>query len=244
MSYGAVDYFGISNGSTIVVQSGEYSPSYTTDATVSDENGDFRCRTKAGQVDEYSCTYKLCGGGDTNNDRTLDSDADLANDTTNDRYLKIGTVYQHNTKNLQITGIEVSTTNSEEPTLTITGIDEASGKTHAEYTSGITVRCKKQAQTFGLVALATGNYVTSGSIEISGSHSVVEDSDGDIVCREPYGFRLSASNTIQNCTATPTATADTANGFFLDSPIGQSDPNTDYGTATVEVFKDLVKDAS
>lgn len=241
MSYGAVDYFGISNGSTVVVQSGEYSPSYTTDATVSDENGDFRCRTKAGQVDEYSCTYKLCGGGDTNNDRTLDSDTDLAG---NGAALKIGEVYSDTTNGryIQITGIEVSTTNSEEPTLTVTGINEASGKTHAEYTSGITVRCKKQAQTFGLVALAAGNYVTSGSVEISGSHSVVEDSDGDIVCREPYGFRLSASNTIQNCTATPTATADTANGFFLDSPIGQSDPNTDYGSASVEVFKDLVKD--
>lgn len=225
MSYGATDYFGFDDATAIFVQSGEFSPSNTTDATVSDENGDIACRTKAGEVEEYSNDYKLCGGA------TVDIDATFG---------KVGDVVTHNSKDLQITAISVNTTNSEEPTVSITGILETAGQTHATYTTGLSVVASKGAQTFGLAALTTGNYVTAGSFEIGGSHSVVEDSQGDIVCREPYGFRLTASHTIQNCTASPTATADT--GWALENPIGESSTNTDYGSATVDVFKDLLKD--
>lgn len=230
MSYGATDYFGLSNGSTVLVQSGEFSPSYSTDATVSDSNGDIRCRTKAGQTDEYSNEYKLCGGGDTNNDINIDT------------FAKVGDVVNSGALWLHVTSISVSTSNSEEPTLSITGIAEDSTTSHNTYSFGETVRAKKIAQTFGLVALDTGNYVTSGSIEISGNTSTVEDSQGDIVCREPYGYRLTASNTLQNCTSAPTATADTANSWNLENPIGLSSTNTDYESVSVEVFKDLTKD--
>lgn len=228
MSYGAEDYFGFDNAGvtdTIFVQSGEYSPSNQTDASVSDQDGDIVCRTKAGQVDEYSNDYKVCGG------------STMAIDTV---FGKVGDVVTHNSIDIQITGISVSTSNSEEPTVSITGIAETSGQTHNTYSTGISITASKGAQLFGLQALSTGNYVTAGSFEISGSHSVVEDSDGDIVCREPYGFRLTSSHTIQNCTATPTASPDT--GWALENPIGESSTNTDYGSATVDLFKDLLKD--
>lgn len=233
MSYGSTkDWFGLAAVAGIELQSNDKNPSYATEATSEDSNGDVVCVTKAGETNEVSATYKICG--DTFNMDTAAID------------LKVGSVKSYDTgTHYQITGFDVSTDNKEFPTLTVNGVQDpgATAGTHAEYTSGVSVIGKKKAQGFGLGAIVAGNKVISSNLSVSGNIATVEDSQGDIVKREPYGVKITTSNTLQNCTADPTAPADTANGYYLDNPLTTlSESNTDYGTATVSTFKQLQQD--
>ena len=203
------------------------------DASVEDSNGNTRCRTKSGETQERQCTYKLCGGGDTNNSHNLD---DL---------IEVGEVVSFDTNtHIQCTGITVATDNQNWPTVTVTGIQDTGGtaQTHPLTSTGIAVIAKKKAQAFGLGTIPAGNYVTAGSLTVAGSVAECPDSQSNIVKREVGTVQLRGSNTLQNCTAEPTAPADTANSWGLDQPVNQEENNAAHGVATIEVFKDLVRD--
>lgn len=223
MAFGVTtDWFGKASAGTKELQSSEHSASYATDATAEDENGDVACRTKAGETDEYTVTYKHCGGA-----TAVDLDA---------AYGKIGGTVS----GIQITGIDVSTDGKDFPSITMKGVkDPAGASAHATYSTGITFDAAKKAQSFGATVVGDTNIISS-SVSVSGSMATVEDADGDIACREPYGVQIKGSHSLQICVGAPSATASA--GYTLDSPIGRSESNTGYDTATCEVFKDLAKD--
>ena len=227
------DWFKLAATSGIEIQSASKAPSYATDASVEDSNGNTQCRTKAGETQERSCVYKICGGGDTNNSHNLD---DL---------IEIGEVVSFDTvTHIMCTGIQVVTDNQNFPTLTVNGIQDtgATAQTHTLTSTGISVIGKKKAQAFGLGTIAAGNFVTAGSLTINAGLAECADSDGSIVKREPQTIQARATNTLQNCDAEPDAPADTASGWGLDSPDGLEESNTTHQVATVEVFKDLTRD--
>ena len=220
------DWFGRAVTDEIEIQSSEHSASYATDATAEDANGDTACRTKAGETDEYTVTYKHHGGS-----------ADNSVDTV---FGKVGARIVSGSDMIQITGIDVATDGKDFPTITMKGVkDPAAAGAHAEYSSGLTYDADKKAQAFGATA-AVGTNIISSTVSVSGSMVVVEDADGDIAAREQYGVQIKGSHSLQACSGAPSATA--AAGYTLDAPIGRSESNTGYDTATAEVFKDLAKD--
>ena len=220
------DWFGRAVTDEIEVQSSEHTASYATDATAENSDGDVACRTKAGETDEYSVTYKHHGGSTGNSVDTV--------------FGKVGARIVSGSDKIQITGIDISTDGKDFPSITMKGVkDPAAATAHAEYSSGITYDADKKAQAFGVTA-AGGTNIISSTASISGSMAVVEDADGDIAAREPYGVQVKGSNTLQACSGAPTATA--SGSYVLDSPIGRSESNTGYDTATAEVFLDLLKD--
>jgi hypothetical protein len=227
MAFGvSTDWFSLAVTDEIEIQSSEHSASYATDAVAEDENGDVACRTKAGATDEYTVTYKHHGGT-----------AGVALDTV---FGKVGARIVNGSDKIQITGIDVSTDGKDFPSITIKGVkDPAAATAHAEYTSGITYDADKKAQAFGATVVGDTNIISS-TVSISGSMAVVEDADGDVAAREPYGVQIKGSHSLQICVGAPSATASA--GYTLDSPIGRSESNTGYDTAVCEVFKDLAKD--
>lgn len=234
MSFGSTkDYFGLATTGEIELQSDNKNPSFATEANGEDSNGDVVCTTKSGETIEVSSTYTLCGGGDTNNQHNLDT------------HVEIGMVKSFDTvTHYQITSIDLSTDNKAYPTLTVTGVQDTgtTAQTHARYSTGLTFLAKKKAQGFGLGTIASGDKVISGGVAISGSVATVADSDGNIVKREPYGVRITATNTLQNCTADPSTPVDAAWGEDTPEAV-LAESNTDYATATVTAFKNVTQDA-
>lgn len=235
MSFGSTkDYFGLATAGEIELQTDNSNPSYATDASAEDSNGDMVCTTKSGETREVSSSYRFCGGGDTNNQHNLDT------------HVEIGMVKSFDTgTHYQVTNIQLGTDNKGYPLLTVTGIQDTgvTAQTHALYSTSLTFLAKKKAQGFGLGTLAAGDKVISGSVTISGNITPVADSVGNIVKREPYGVKISATNSLQNCTADPSTPVDTASGWGEETPAAAlAESNTDYSTATVAAFKNVTQD--
>lgn len=225
------DYFALASNSGIELNGASKNPSYANEATSEDENGGIVCTTKSGESIEVSNTYNICGGGDTNGDHNLDT------------YAKVGEVITEDTNtHYLITSLGLTCDNKNDPVLTVTGIKEpgTTAGTHPTFTSGIVIRAAKQAKAYG-IGTVTGK-VTASSINVGGSVQVCEDSVGDAVKREVYGVKMTASNTLTACSGAPTAPADTANGWGLESPVGLNESNTAYADATVAVYKNVLQD--
>jgi hypothetical protein len=231
MAYGATtDWFGEA-GTGINLQTSSESKKYNIDAAIQDSGGDFACRTKSDTETEYSCAYRVTGGGDTNNLHSLDD------------FGKVGEIktYDTNTK-IQVTSVEVATDNKSFPIVTLSGVKDPAGvQTHPTYSSGVTFTAAKRAQKIGLGAI-TGKLVSS-SVSVSGSIATAQDSLGVTVKREPEGVRAVATNSLQACTGAVAAVADTANGWKTETPLSGDQSNTDYGTSTIAAFKDIVRDS-
>lgn len=221
MAFGVTtDWFGKASAGTKELQSSDHSASYAVDATAENSDGDVACRTKAGETNEYSVTYKHCG--------------EATGVSIDSAWGKVGELIS----GIQITGIDVSTDGKDFPSITMKGVEHPSGAaTPSTYSSGVTYDAIKKAQGFGATA-SNGNIISS-TVSISGSMAIVEDADGDIKCREPYGVQIKGSNTVQACSGAPAGSASA--GYTLDAPIGRSESNTGYDTANIEVFKDLLK---
>lgn len=230
MPYGATtDWFGAA-GTGINLQTSSISKKYNIDAAVQDSGGDFACRTKADTENEYTCAYRITGGGDTNNLHALD---DLA---------KVGEVKTYDTATkIQVTGVDLGTDNKSFPIVTIKGVKDPAGvHTHATFSSGVTFTAAKRAQKLGLGAI-TGKLVSS-SLSVSGSVATAQDSLGITVKREPEAVRAVANNSLQICSGSVAAVADTAGGWKLETPLSSDQTNTDYGTSTIAAYKDIVRD--
>ena len=162
MAFGVTtDHFGKASAGTKELQSSEHTASYATDATAENSDGDVACRTKAGETNEYSVTYKHCGGA-----------TGVSIDTA---WAKVGELIS----GIQVTGIDVSTDGKDFPSVTMKGVEHPSGAaTPSTYSSGVTYDAEKKAQGFGATA-SNGNIISS-TLSVSGSMAIVEDADGDI----------------------------------------------------------------
>jgi hypothetical protein len=235
MSYGVTtDYLGFGSVSGFEVQSSDKNTNFGVSAQVMDSNGDIACETKAQTVTEVSVSYQLCGGS------TVNFDTAAVN-------LKIGEVVSFDTiTHYQITGFDVSTSNSGFPTVNVSATQDpdTAATTHATYSSALSVVASKSAQSFGLLSYPATSKLSTGSASVGGSLVTVADSQGEIVCREPHGVRVTGSHSLQSCTLDPSDSivADTANGWFFENTPSLSMSNTDYSTASAEVAKNVIKD--
>lgn len=232
MGYGStIDYFGIAD-TNVKLQTSDLASAFNVDASVQDSVGDFACRTKSDTENTVTCVYSVIGGGDANNSHNLDT------------YAEVGEVKTFDTNtHYQVTGVEVNTVNTAFPTITLTGVKDpgTTAQTHALYSSGISFIALKKAQGFGIVPTGAAK-VTAGSVSISGNAVTAQDSLGVTVKREPEAVRAVTNNTLQICTGTAAAAADTANSWAFEDPASSGQVNNEYGTTTVSTFKDIARD--
>lgn len=235
MAYGVTtDYFGLAD--TIhQIQSSAKNPATGGNAQATDSNGDVQCEKVFGNYDVFEASYRLV-------DHTQDTSGYVARNLDTD--VQIGQIFAIDTAtNAIVTGVEVTTSPTEHPMMSITA-EQYFGETTGQptYASGATVLCIRRAQGFGIVAGGSSR-VTSGTLSLSGQSEAVTDSQGDRVQTTVYQGRADATADLTICTGTPTAVADTANGYALNAGVSSAQENTGYGTASIAVFKNLTPSA-
>jgi hypothetical protein len=226
MSYGAtLDYFNLANANWRL-QSSSKSP-VKSNSNAQDSNGDNVCETVHDTSATFSCEYASCGVGDTGGNVVFPT-------------LVAGTIDTENSS--IITGFAIATSNTARPKLTVTGekyYGDTSGT--ATYSPTLpTIKAGKKATAMGFTP-DTNSRVTSSTWNFATQASTVLDSNGQRVVVDISQGRIDASGELVSCTAIAAATA--AAGYTLDGPNGSSTQNTGYGSSTVAVFKNVIKDS-
>ena len=222
MSYGAsTDHFGIAD-TNWKLQSSSKDP-ISSNATGQDENGDNACETVYDTAFAYTASYRYCGTGDTSGNVVFGTRI-LGADTTNSKLL---------------TSVGVTTSNTERPMMTVNGEDLFGTPSHTYTLTMPTVTAAKTAQGMGFTADTVTNLLSS-TWTAAAQTSYAQDSDGQRVISDVYQGRIEASGELMSCTGTPGAAADT--GYTLNGPVSNSQSNTGYETATVNVFQNLLAD--
>jgi hypothetical protein len=225
MSFASVtDWWGLSD-SNCVLQSSDKVGDVAGNASVADSVGDVQCETVYGDQYTYETVYKLING-DTE---------DFASAKLGQNFSETGSVDVR-----AINSIAVNTSNTDFPEITISGRTIV-GSSDGEWTPGISVVGKKAAQKFGFTAAASTFLQSSSATASLQTEAVVLGDSGDLAAVEFAGARLEASGELSACSVAPSATADS--GYTLAKPIGVNSENVNYQTASIEVFKNIVRDA-
>ena len=156
--------------------------------------------------------------------------------------LKGGTIVGDTGSGIVITGATVETSQTERPRVTVTGEDigNADSTGFAVYDFDLpSIKAVKQAQAMGFTP-GGNTRVTSATLSCTVEMAATQDSQGERVAGDVHGGRVEGTGDLVACDTEPTATADT--GFELSGPIEVSQENTDYGTASISVFKNILRD--
>ena len=224
MSFSAdTDYWGFAD-TNIKLQSNSSNPT-KTEAQCMDSNGDVAASSLYDSQTERSCTYKSC------------SDTALVfYDTATAVDFRLGKVIG----GYVITGIDVSTSNTDRPDITISGrttsaLDAAVSKYAV---TELEIAGTRKATAIG-ASVDSNSKLTSSSVSISGNVTTVLDSDGVEACLDVYGGRIEATNDYVGCAGDPVATSDI--GWTTLSGGSEDQENTGYATGSITVFKNLTK---
>lgn len=177
---------------------------------------------EGGPAAAVECVYHLLAG-------TLDLDD-----------LDLGHILNGETK-LVIVEIEVTTSNSEWPTLTARGFTGVTNETNYPKFSlpAITINGKRQAQGFDFT-VAAGCRLTSSSFKASGEFHYALDEDGDVAAMAFTGATAEISGDAVEIT---TAVTWTPGGTWTETQgPGVSNSNVSWGTASFAATKLLSKD--
>lgn len=221
-SFGSLDNFGLAD-TNWKAQNSSIDPN-AAEGQAPDEKGDILCSTIHGATTTKSTTYLWCGGA------TLTFPASLTG---------LGILISTDV----VTGIQIETSNTEKPKLTVTGmvwVGEVGGPAQKYTITFPTLAGTKTAQALGFTA-AEGTKITSSTWSASAQVAQALDEGGDVAALDLYQGRIEASGNLISCTGTPSATA--AASYTLSKGVASASTNTGYATATVSVFKNLAADA-
>ncbi len=229
MSYGVTrDWFAF--GDTNWKPESNSQDGTASNAQAVDSFGDVPCETVFDTAHGYSVEYAVVGP---------DTGAIVfpAN-------LKGGAVVAYDTNTaIIVTGAELSTSGTDFPRVTVTGELNKGDSTHNTYnwTSVLpTLTATKTAQPIGW-ATDTNSRATSSSVSFSTSIVKVPDSLGVTCKMDVHGGRAEGSGDLVSCTSIAGATADTANGWALSTPVSTSEENTGYGNGSIAVYQNLTR---
>jgi len=230
MSYGATtDPWGFAADANIKLQSSSANPSDGGEGQCVDSIGDVAASTMYDTANStISAVYKTCS------DTALVLYHDTT-DTSKARDFRLGKVISNNV----ITSIEVTTSPTERPTITISG-EYAHGVTDgamAKYDpSDVEIVGVRKATPIAFTADSKSK-VTGASVTASVSTSKTADSVGNTACMDVYGGRVEATTDIVGCTGAPGGTV--AGGWTQNSGPGSNQGNTAYATGSLSAFKNL-----
>ena len=207
------------------IQSATPNDSSATEAQCEDSNGDVNESTMHDTQNSITATYKSCH--DT---------AFVFYDTTAGIDFRLGKVINGKV----ITGIEVTTSNKERPSCTISGESTVSADTAvAKYDpSDLEISGERKATKIG-ATVDTNSKLTGSSASASVSVTKELDSDGNEGCKDVYGGRVEATNDFMGCGGAPGASADT--GWTKNAGPSKVQENTSYESGSIVVFKNLTK---
>lgn len=230
MSFRTVkDYFGIADGTTIVVTSSDENKSATL-VQAKDEKGDVVAQEMLDEQMAPSCNYVFKA------DATINA-------------IKIGyAVSGDNSKFFTTNQLTINTGAGTAPTMSASG-QEVPSQDHTdcyyEGPSGTVKMCHHAQLLFGLnsnVTMPTGCYLTTANYTIGGSLTTATK-DGKVVSYDISDGKVTASLTFVSVdgTAKPTITAGTLpTDWTITTPLTLSEPDADYPTYTCEISKCLV----
>lgn len=227
MAFGATDYHSLADTVT-EVQTGEIQTSADR-ANFMDSLGDMACETVSGEISTWVNSYRLIGG---------DTFAVSG-------YISGGTITAIDTNtNAVCTGIELETSNTARPLMTVTsveffGTDTANQPTYTPPFTGLAR--SKTAQAIGFT-LAGSTKLTGCRASLTLQIEHVKDSVGDYAATDAYGAVAEVSGDLSICTGTPAAAADTANSWELSQEVDLSTNNEGYATGTINVFRNIARD--
>ena len=139
---------------------------------------------------------------------------------------------------IQAHGITIATSNTERPTITVSGEDFHGDTTGSKtYSSSLAVTGTKTAQTFSAFTVDTNSRAISSTATISTQLAKAHNATGYTAAMDVYQGRVEVSAELQSATAVASAAADT--GFTLAGPVGNTEENTGYGSSSLTVFKNL-----
>jgi len=225
MPFGANDYFAL--GDTAYEPQSSSIATTASNAQAMDSWGDVACETVFGRAKTWQVVYALVKGA-------------TVNVTTK---VKLGNIKTIGAEKAVITGVELATTNTDFPRLTVTG-EEWFGDTDLRtYTmTGLTaIAAEKRAQPIGVV-LDTGTNINGSTASYTVQIVRVSDSVGTFAKSAVYGGRAEASNDLIACSTTAGAVADTANSWALSKEAENATDNTSYGSSTVVAYLNLAND--
>lgn len=210
-------------------------PTAAGEAQAMDSNGDVQASTVYGRAKAWTQPFKVVGGdsGTTFNVNT---------------HIKLGTIkvpVGDSGRKAICTSVEVATSNTDFPVVTC-GFTEFFGDTanQAAYTiPGVaTLTALKRAQSMGVVVSGVNRL---NSCNLSASLQVVQvaDSLGAFVQTAGYQGRAEATAEAINAAGAPTIAADTANSWATSKDQDVATSNTEYGKATLSVFKNILPDS-
>jgi hypothetical protein len=226
MAFGiTTDYFGFADTSLgIAANSASNAGLQASEAQAMDSNGDVVASTihDTGYGQAVSVDY-VCGKA---------SSIDFY-DTATSKDFRGGKVIN----GYVITSISVSTSNTEQATVTISGQKTIAADSEvAKYDPGFTFTGGKGAQSIGY-STDTNTRLTGSSASFSVQTSRAMDSTNEELALDVYGGRLEVTHDLVGVTAAPGGAADT--GFTLLTGPGESESNTEYGTGSAMVFKNI-----
>jgi len=209
------------------IQSSSEEPSVGGEAQCLDSNGDVSASTVYDTANKtVSATYQRCGTGNI-----------VFYDTASGSDFRLGKVIGGNV----ITSIEVGTSNTERPTITISGefAHGVADTTMEKYDpSDLEISGDRKATAIGATA-DTNTKVTGSSATASVSVAKVADSQGATACMNVYGGRVEATTDLVGCAGAPGASKDT--GWEKSAGTSGNEENTAYETGAITVFKNLTK---
>ena len=223
MSYGAdTDFFGFGD-TNVKLQGSTLSPS-RSEAQAVDSNGDVAASTMYDSVSEKTSRY-----------RSVSDTALVFYDTTAGVDFRLGKVINA----IVITSIEVGTSNTERPEITISGRNAGStsdANVRKFDPSDLAIAGTRKATPIGVtkdtVTRVTGSRGTA-QVDIS----PVLDSVEVLADIDVHGGRVEASNDLVGVTGDPDAAVDT--GWTKSAGVSEEKGNTEYGTGSITVFKNL-----
>ena len=232
-NFGALtDHFGYADTNWRLQSSGKTARS--ENAQCEDSFGDVAAEKVFDTGYNYECVYEVIKG------QAEDTGAGIAaNEVAWPATLKGGTIVA----GVAITGVDVETSQTERPRVTVTGEDigNADSTGFATYDFDLpSIKAVKQAQAMGFTP-GGSTRVTGASLNCTVQMAATQDSQGNRVAADVHGGRVEGSGELVACDTAPTATADT--GFALTGPVETSQENTDYGTASVNVYKNINRDS-
>ena len=223
MGFGAdTDIFAFAD-TNVELQGSTQSPS-RSEAQAVDSDGDIAASTMYDSVTEYVARYK-----------SVSDTALVFYDTTAGVDVRLGKVIN----SIVITSIEVSTSNTERPDVTISGRNAGSvtdSNVRKFDPSDLAIAGTRKATPIGASA-DTGSKVTGARGSASAEIAAVLDSVGVLADIDVHGGRVEASVDLVGVTADPAASADT--GWTMSAGPSEEKGNTEYGTGSITVFKNL-----
>lgn len=204
----------------------------TASATQGESGSDVTALDEKGSV--VANTY-LKGGSSPSNEYDV-----IDNVTLN---IQLGKVNDIDGKKFMLTGVSIGVKNSGEPTVSASATDvEADAETACKYEQEITVPLAHHAAFLldEAVLGGAGCHLTDVSYDFTCNPSVARNENGDAISSDVHEGAINVNVSIsQSGTTAPTLTP--AQGWYITSPLTQTNPKSNYPTWSATLTKYLVK---